>query len=127
MKPFVTSIALTGAVTLMAAASLLVGYGARAQDVMEMPGDMDPGHQMEMMEGGEAHVMDHEGHGMAGGASDGTWSYGGRENPEPDAAGRWEMAPTGDGGGWTAAAGKNLDALCSAFASDPSVILDRAR
>ncbi len=127
MKPFVALIALTGVITLAGAASLLVGHGARAQDVMEMPGDMDHGHQMEMMEDGQAQAMDHEGHGMGGGASDGTWSYGGRENPEPDAVGRWEMAPTGDGGGWTAAAGKNLDALCSAFASDPSVILDRAQ
>jgi plastocyanin len=121
MKPFATLITLTGA------ALLLAGHGARAQDVMEMPGGMDHGHQMEMMEGGQAHAMGHEGHGMGGGASDGSWSYGGRENPEPDATGRWEMAPIGEGGGWTAAAGKDLDALCSAFASDPNVILDRAQ
>jgi plastocyanin len=60
MKPFVTSIALTGVITLAGAASLLVGYGARAQDAMEMPGNMDHGHQMEMMEGGQAHAIDHD-------------------------------------------------------------------
>lgn len=113
-------------------------HGAQAPATAAKPQGEPAGHDMESMHDGHdmpgsaqpssdpggAHDA-HTGHATPA-ASDGPWSYKGRQNPEPHTKGRWETVPHPDQMQFVSADELSAKERCQALLSNAHVVVDRA-
>lgn len=123
------------------AAGLLLGGAAEAQEMdhsahqapaseqlpVESPDSSTPA--VPMPEAVAPEGMDHGAHQMPmpdAPPGEASWSYEGRDNPQPRADDRWEMVPGEGSGAFISAPGLGAGERCAAILSNPGVMVDRA-